>query len=57
MLVMWRPKLENETVDPQFLNCFMKIYGPKDNRNKFKKDMNVEIFSITSPTSHNTLVP
>ena len=32
------------------------MYGPKNNFNKFKKNLNVEIFSIASPTSHNTEV-
>ena len=31
----------------------MKIYGPLNKFNKFKKNLNVEIFSITSPTSLN----
>ena len=41
----------------RFLNCFLKIYGPKPNFHKLKKILVVEIFSITPPTSHNTEVP
>ena len=48
------PYLGNKTVDPHFLICFMKILGPKNNYSKFKKNLNVEIFSIIS---HNTEVP
>ena len=40
-------------VDPQFLNCILKIYGPKNNFEKFKKNLDVEIFSITSSISYN----
>ena len=32
------------------------MHGPKNNFNKFKKILNVEIFSKASPTSHNTEV-
>ena len=51
MPVMWRPLAWK--LDPQFLDCFMSLYGPKNRFNKFKKILNVEIFSIASPTSCN----
>ena len=40
-------------VDPKFLNCILKKYGPKNNFEKFKKNLDVEIFSITSSISYN----
>ena len=35
---------EENTVDPQFLNRFMKIYGPKKNFSMFRKFLIVEMF-------------
>ena len=40
-------------VDPKFLNSILKIYGPINNFEKFKKYLDVEIFSITSSISYN----
>ena len=47
------------TVEQSCLNstkqggCFMEIYGPKNNFKKFKKHLNVEIFSIAPRNSCN----
>ena len=33
------------------------MYGPKNKFNKFEKNLDVEIFSTTAATSHNSVVP
>ena len=56
MSVMWLPSLKTRWLRTIFFICFMKKYSPKNNFNKFKKNLSVEMFPITSPTSCNIKV-